>query len=83
MSDDPPYILDVRGVDETEPTPASPVAKGHRTWIGIHFECCGVYTRIYRNRHGTAYEGYCPRCSRPVRVRIGPGGTSSRMFRAT
>ncbi|MCL2329972.1 MAG: hypothetical protein FWC56_01565, partial [Phycisphaerae bacterium] len=66
------------------PDPAVPESADHegRPWIGIQFECCSIYTRIYRNRSGTAYEGRCPRCSRPIRLRVGPGGTNSRMFRA-
>jgi len=82
MDDQPAYYLDgVRLRDEgQEPgqTPNSP----QRPWIGVHFECCGVYTRIYRNRQGTAYEGRCPQCQREVQVRIGTGGTDCRFFAA-
>lgn len=81
MSDDPAYILDVEGIEDASADPVLQADQGRR-WIGVHFECCGVYTRIYRNPRGTAYVGNCPRCARVVRVRIGPGGTQHRMFRA-
>ena len=85
MEDDPSYILDIKGLgDEPDPPPPSQgTAADGRKWIGVQFECCAVYSRVYRNAEGTAYVGHCPRCQRRVQVRIGPGGTSSRMFRAT
>lgn len=54
----------------------------HRPYVGIHFECCGVYARIYRDPGAMRYAGRCPKCLRELTLRVGPGGTSSRIFRA-
>ena len=53
-----------------------------RRFVGVHFACCSVYTRVYINRDGTAYSGYCLRCNRHVQLGIGPGGTDRHFFTA-
>jgi hypothetical protein len=53
-----------------------------RSFLGVYFERCGVYGRLYKNAEGTAYVGRCPRCGTPYVIRIGAEGTSSRFFKA-
>lgn len=69
----------------TFPSNSTPQGEGQaqgRKYVGVKFNCCGVYTRIYVNKDGTAYEGRCPKCYKPVRLKIGPGGTNQRIFEA-
>lgn len=55
--------------------------KKQKKFLGIFFDCCGVYGRIYPNKDNTAYVGKCPRCMRPIKVKIGENGTGQRFFR--
>lgn len=78
---DPPYHLEIDGLEDFSPGLQGPTGSLHdRPWVGIRFDCCGAYARVYRNAEGTAYHGRCPRCLQTVRLRVGPGGTSSRFF---
>lgn len=82
VEDSPDYRISIDGVDES--ADAEPKGGGltGRPWVGVRFDCCGVYWRIYRNPEGTAYQGHCPNCRRRVFMRVGPGGTNARMFSA-
>ena len=53
-----------------------------KEFLGILFECCNVYGRIYKNNEGTFYQGKCPRCLKEIKIRIGEGGSSQRFFKA-
>jgi hypothetical protein len=81
MGQEPDYILDIPGLEEPM-AEVPPDVSAKRRWIGIKFDCCGSYSRIYRNKQGTAYEGFCPKCTARIHVPIAPHGTSQRIFRA-
>jgi len=83
----PDYIIEIPGLQDAKgklapaDPPPQPGPQGN-PWLAIHFKCCQVYGRIYRNRAGTAYEGCCPKCGSQVRAAIGKDGTASRFFQA-
>ncbi len=52
-----------------------------KKYIGMIFECCSVYRRIYINKKKTAYTGYCPKCCKKVEVKIASDGVSNRFFK--
>ena len=62
--------------------PSQPRPVRRRPFLGVLFECCGVYARIYRDPDATCYVGRCPRCLRMLKVRVGPDGTPTRFLRA-
>ncbi len=53
-----------------------------KKFIGILFECCNVYRRIFINKDGNAYEGRGPLGYGKVKVTIGSHGTDQRFFNA-
>ncbi len=79
MSESSPYNTENSASAEDEPTPSSSDHM-HRPWIGIRFDCCGAYARVYRNPDATVYVGRCPHCLQTVTLRVGPGGTDQRFF---
>jgi hypothetical protein len=42
-----------------------------KKFLGVMFECCNIYQRIYVNKEGNAYEGRCPKCFAEVKALIG------------
>ncbi|GMW02835.1 MAG: hypothetical protein AMXMBFR84_39710 [Candidatus Hydrogenedentota bacterium] len=59
---------------------SNPGRPSPRPFLGVRFNCCGVYSRIYLNRTGTAFAGHCPRCAAPLTIKVGPGGSDSKFW---
>jgi hypothetical protein len=78
MNDPRDYKLDISSVQP--PAEAKDAGKTDRPFIGVKFECCSVYLRIYRDADGSGYHGACPRCGKRVSFAVGAGGTTARTF---
>lgn len=75
-------ILELGGQEVRSPKRTRRRGPRGNPWLAVYWRCCRVYSRIYRNRQGSAYEGRCPKCGRPVQAKIGRDGTSARFFEA-
>ncbi len=78
MTDPRDYNLDLSSLKKEEKPDSSPPAT--RPYLSVLFACCKVYTRLYRDPTGQNYTGHCPKCARPVKFKVGEGGTSARQF---
>ncbi len=52
-----------------------------RPFLGVYFQCCRVYARLYKAREAEVYTGRCPKCLKPVRFRVQEGGSSHRIWK--
>jgi hypothetical protein len=77
MTDPRDYKVELSGAATPADGSGAPTT---RPYLSVHFACCGVYQRVYRDADGKAYRGRCPRCGTPVRFAVGDGGTSARCF---
>lgn len=77
-----PHVTSAVSQDHTTDEVQHDDSSEKKRYLGIKFACCGVYARIYVNKDNTAYEGRCPKCLKPVKVKIGQGGTNNRFFEA-
>jgi hypothetical protein len=71
------------GLPRPQEAPVAGVGQGGRPFVGMHFTCCDIYTRIYLNVQRTMFFGHCPRCGRRVQIKIGPDGSDARFFTAS
>jgi hypothetical protein len=55
-------------------------SRGTRPYLGVQFQCCRTYARIYPNTAGTAFIGHCPRCGKRVEFLISDSGDEGRFF---
>lgn len=55
---------------------------GSKPFVGIHFRCCNVYSRIYLNAAGTAFVGWCPKCARKAEIKVAASGSTTPFFTA-
>jgi hypothetical protein len=78
-----PSVASTLGDDESEPPSSHTTVSGGKRWLGILFNCCHVYGRIYKDAANRRYRGRCPSCGTPIDVPVGPAGTNRRFFETT
>jgi len=77
-------VFDSGDAAEEAPSHAGADDRGRgRVWIGVYYECCETYARVYRRPADVEYRGRCPSCGSAITIRVGPNGVNSRFLIAT
>ena len=83
--EDADYIVELSGqvpVSGPHIEPQESATVKSKQFVSVEFVCCNAFARIYINSGKDAYEGNCPKCLKPLKLLIGPGGTDNREFKA-
>ncbi|MBL8827059.1 MAG: hypothetical protein JNM18_08740 [Planctomycetaceae bacterium] len=80
---EPGRWLDVTSEPPSTGTPARGPTPPARSFVGIHFSCCDVYSRVYLNDERDSYLARCPRCLRGMKLVVDPTGSTARFFEAS
>jgi len=86
---DRPDRVDIPGIAQPAVRSVAPASANEaeklgpaRPFLQIWYRCCHVYGRLQKNDEATHYVGNCPKCRAQLKVAIGQGGTSRRLFEA-
>jgi hypothetical protein len=64
-----------------EGPPQPPENRGTRPFVGVHFQCCSVYSRVYLKPAEQLSIGFCPRCGRRIEFLVSERtGSAERFF---
>jgi len=48
-----------------------------RSYIGVHYECCQVYSRVYLKQEQKKQISHCPKCGNAFHIKFSENGTDS------
>jgi hypothetical protein len=67
-------------LDILEGTTAPAPPAGARPWLGVFFVCSNRYVRVTRHPSSQSCTARCPSCGKSITFRVGPGGTTQKLF---
>ena len=81
MSSDPrDYKIEISSLADDAKPRATVRVEPDRDYLRILFACCNVYQRVRVPTDRATFDARCPKCLRPIRFRLAPGGSADRTF---